>query len=43
MKRCKECGFVAPAEDFHIWEDGALLADECPRCASPEVFAFDPD
>jgi hypothetical protein len=43
MMRCKECGLVAPSEDFAVMEDGAKLADECPKCASPQVFAFDPD
>jgi NAD-dependent SIR2 family protein deacetylase len=43
MKRCKECGFVAPAEDFAVMEDEAKVCDECPKCASPAVVAFDPD
>jgi hypothetical protein len=43
MMHCHSCGLTAPSEDFAVMEDGAKLAEECPRCASPEVFAFDPD
>lgn len=44
MMRCRECGYAAPAEEFR--QEGDTIhayADECPKCASPNVFHFDPD
>lgn len=43
MMRCKDCGMIGEDEEFAVKEDGAVVCDGCPKCASPHVGSFDPD